>query len=112
MTPEEARELLEAATPGPWRAFMATSGQVIVDSGEIDNAGDAPLAAAAPALAELVANLHYEYAVQVLDEQWRTLCDAWTSEEAARSRYDATPGKHTGRVRIVRRLVSDPEVVE
>lgn len=63
-------------------------------------------------MAETVANLHYEYAVQVLDEQWRTLSDAWTSEEAARSRYDATPGKKTGRVRIVRRLVSDPEVVE
>lgn len=59
-----------------------------------------------------IAGLRYEYAVQVRDERWRTLGDAWTSEPEARARYSATPGKNTGRVRIVRRLVSDPEVVE
>lgn len=134
MTPEEARGLLEAATPGPWRAFMATSGQVIVDSGKLDNAGDVPLATAAPALAELVASMHYEYAVQVekngrkyiitdsTEGHW--LCgddhkvlqdwhsDYMEAEDYAYSwnKYDA---ERTGTTaRIIRRLVSEPEVVE
>ena len=110
MTPEEARGLLEAATPGPWRAFMATSGQVIVDSGKLDNAGDVPLATAAPALAETVAGLRYEYAVQVeRDGVWVVSEDSsWGSYSVAVVRY----GRTEEPARIVRRLVSEPEVVE
>lgn len=118
MNPEEARELRDAATPGPWHVH--TRDRHI--DGETETwlyVGDTPalpvdhqLMSAAPELAEIVAGLRYEYAVQVKDEEWRTLANAWTSREEAKARYDATPGKRTGRVRIVRRLASDVEVVE
>lgn len=115
MTPEQAQELLRGdfasdahqTNVGNLEAGMISTGTYIYGT-----PGDFALTEAAPALAELVASMHYEYAVQVKDEQWRTLGDAWTSKQVARDRYNATPGKNTGRVRIVRRLVSEPEVVE
>lgn len=95
MTPEEAQKLL-ACIDGTEATVLAE----LMDWKEVAQA------------LETIAGLRYEYAVQVRDERWRTLGDAWTSEPEARSRYSATPGKNTGRVRIVRRLVSEPEVAE
>ena len=58
-----------------------------------------------------IAKMTWEYAVQVedVDGGWRTLNDGWLSEKEARARRDGVPGN---RARIVRRLVSDVEVVE
>lgn len=116
MTPEQAQELLRGDFGSSEWCSIVGNLEAGVDrlggSYITGTPGDFALVEAAPELAEQIASMHYEYAVQVLDEQWRTLSDAWTSEEAARSRYNATPGKNTGRVRIVRRLAADPEVVE
>lgn len=140
MSPEHAREMLDRVKEGcplPWEIHttetlecdprevksvrysdpdydghlaysMDYDGTTEIDPDAIE------LIAAAPELAEIVANLRYEYAVQVedVDGGWRTLGDAWTSRQVARDRYEATPGKKTGRVRIVRHLATTPEVVE
>lgn len=80
ITPEEARALLEGATPGPWRNYddPDTDGQIVYDAEGIEvseqlSGYDANLIAAAPDLAAVVAGLRVEYAVQV----WRPEKDAW-----------------------------------
>ncbi|MHC2848817.1 hypothetical protein ACUXOC_000239 [Corynebacterium mucifaciens] len=104
MTPEQAQELLDIANRGE------TDGQRPVTVA----ANHAPLAEAAYALAELVANMHYEYAVRtsrdgnddyVYTSSWYQSYD----EAADRAAEVKRVNPHTT---IVRRLVSDPEVVE
>lgn len=82
MTPDEARAPLDNANVKRIESLLAT-----------------------------IADMDWEYAVQVedVDGGWRTLNDGWLSEQQARARRDGIPGK---RARIVRRLVSEPEVVE
>ena len=69
----------------------------------------AELAAHAPAMAELVANMHYEYAVQVLEDgRWRTLGLRGTYKQAV-----ALANLWRGDTyRVARRLATDWEVVE
>lgn len=101
ITPDKARALLDTARQ------EAGDGQRPVTVA----ANHAPLAEAAPALAHLVANMHYEYAVQVQaepDGMWHMV---------TRWQTDPRPVLPEGRElepdeRIVRRLVSAPEVVE
>lgn len=69
ITPELARELLAKAYPKPrfvdeWTAEEVNLRPVTVTAESV------PLVEAAPALAELVANMHYEYAVQVKGGWW------------------------------------------
>lgn len=88
-----------------------------------------PLVAAAPALAELVANLRYEYLVAVgpehspayatMNSQGRfvgttlLLADRWATEGEAQSLVDELlEGNENSTARVVRRLVTVPEVVE
>lgn len=137
MTPQEAQKLLDAATPGPWGVESGVAGAavyskvgVVCDGTGVD---DAPLIAAAPELAVLIAGLRYEYAVQVPvatavpgEPVWRFFVrrgtnggailtavpglGKWdTSERAAEKRAELH--ELTG-YRIVRRLMSDVEVVE
>lgn len=101
ITPDKARALLDTARQ------EAGDGQRPVTVA----AQYAPLAEAAYALAELVANMHYEYAVEVRS----VLGDYWERV----TRWEPDPqllfpkGKAlVDSARIVRRLVSDPEVVE
>ena len=101
MTPEQARELLDTARQ------EAGDGQRPVTVA----AKYAPLAEAAPALAQTVANMHYEYAVEVRS----VLGDYWERV----TRWEPDPqllfpkGKALAEgARIVRRLATDPEVVE
>lgn len=112
ITPEHARELLDIANRG------AGDGQRPVTVA----ASHAPLAEAAPALAELVANLHYEYAVQKLDgNEWK-LTDldgrALESYESEKVTWWPAPIPQSDIAdrgpgwRIVRRLAGEPEVVE
>ena len=102
ITPERARDLLN----------MAHQGAVFEQRPVTIAANYAPLAEAAPALAELVAGLRYEYAAQVdhtrSDGTTWTKSSPWanTPEEAAAYSKQRKPD------RIVRRLVSDPEVAE
>lgn len=121
ITPEEARELLDKATPGPWEhdgngcvGNYSTREVVCVSGPDMKNdrqvVADRNLIIAAPDLAELVAGLHYEYAVELKHgDWWITSRHRASTIEAAKeiaARYTRTE------TRIVRRLVSDPEVVE
>ena len=116
ITPDKARELLDTARQ------EATDGQRPVTVA----AKYASLAEAAPALAQTVANLHYEYAVQGPDGRWVRETDDRKLELTidpmrALRRYnpfiierlaEAASAQFNGECRIVRRLATDPEVVE
>lgn len=95
---------------------------------------DTPLVAAAPELAQLVADMHYEYAAQVEkngrkyiitdSDEGHWLCgddhkvlQDWHSDYMDAENYAYSWNKHdaerTGTTaRIIRRLVSEPEVTE
>ena len=92
ITPDEARDMLDRA-------------QVDGDLGLT-----AEMAARAPFMAEQIASMYYEYAVLEDVGYWRQRGERFeTFEEAADYRdmkCEEAP------MRIVRRLVSDPEVVE
>lgn len=130
ITPDKAQELLRGD-------FASDAKQTLVGNLEANfdsftgahiagTPGDFALTEAAPALAELVANLHYEYAVQGPDGRWVRETDDRKLELTidpmrALRRYnpfiierlaEAASAQFNGECRIVRRLVSDPEVVE
>lgn len=127
ITPEQARELLDGATPGPWgRTGMGvltdTDGKVIVNGpdGNLDDS-DANLAAAAALYLALVDRLRVEWAAQVMEGgEWlfvkwgpsdvRSHAE-WVTEAEAKNRV--TYWRERGDIaRLVRRLVSEPvEVV-
>lgn len=137
MTPDKAKQLLDNATSGPWqsRGDGPSSGKphlyvcTCEDRTEVAEAvgwDDAPLIAAAPELAELVAGLRYEYAVQVpVNGHWEYTKDDQYGPEVLRNPRDATwySSRHAAKTwadlwddgeespRIVRRLVSEEEVV-
>lgn len=129
MTPEEARELLERATPAPWQVHIRDRHFL----GETETwlyVGDTPalswLMSAAPVLAEQIASMHYEYAVQGPDGRWVRETDdrnlALTIDPMSALRHchpriierlaEAASAQFGCEFRIVRRLVSEPEVVE
>ena len=128
MTPEKARELLDGRTPSPWwwcetdypevTVFHEKYG-IIAKSVDIE---EADLICTAPDLAELVAGMHYEYAVQHdrygewLYETTRhsttkdpTIAMWWDDLEDARD--EARTCYNGCNTRIVSRLVGEPEVV-
>ncbi|WP_052096417.1 hypothetical protein [Corynebacterium ulcerans] len=136
MTPEEARELLKGTTPGPWYAISNTPFVSIVEEdsedGEIfdfpDDGEDGPqpdhdLIAAAPVLAEIIAGMQAEYAVQVqsLSDNWYYYNGRgdwqihphlarwfWSAQDA----HALIPYSQKEKFRIVRRYVTDVEGVE
>lgn len=120
--PERARELREGAQPGPWRTETIDGAlHVLVPSGNgAPEEADLPLIAAAPDLAEIVAGMEWEYTVYVYlgDEaimQWgfeEAEVGSWT-DELGRAEYVRDALIKEGRqARLVRRLVTDVEVVE
>ena len=132
ISPERAQELLDDATPGPWR-ISTTEGIGGLGFAE-DFYQDDPrekanvaLAAAAPELAQTIAGMRYEYAVQVSTdggESWRFAhggtkstpdpidpCWWFRTEEEARDFAKFRTTKRSS-ARVVRRLVTDVEVVE
>lgn len=141
MTPDKARELLENATAGPWEykdytVYMNACRDVLtIPDGVygVIQEQDGPLVAAAPDLAELVAGMHYEYAAQVEhDGRKKTVTDSdgglwlcghinsemqhWHRDRKDAQEYadcwDSHYSKSTGATaRVVRRLVSEEEVV-
>lgn len=128
ITPKLARELLAKAYPEPrvvdeWTAEEVDLRPVTVTAEFV------PLVEAAPALAELVANLRYEYLVAVgpehssvyatMNSQGRfvgatlLLADRWATKGEAQSLVDELrEGNENSTARVVRRLVSEPEVAE
>ena len=143
---QDAKQLLDGATPGPWKFEESTGyeypagpewGPMMTelehsvqdkdgyhlfgaynDYRMIEAPGNLPLAAAAPELAQALAEETYEYAVQAkTGSKWEYMQDgffrdAWFSElrkAKAGARELRSIGKET---RIVRRRVSPPEVID
>lgn len=133
ISPERARELLDTASSGPWKVIdeypdgvRRPDDSCLIHTPDCKYMGimqlqDAHLTAAAPDLAETIAGMRWEYAVQLYlptksGRKWMLDPDLfagnWTDD-----RYvaDHTLGALTEvgyQARIVRRLVSDPEVIE
>ena len=116
ITPDQAQNLLDGATPGPWwihPAYGTVEPDVI--SGEgcrfVATDEDLNLSAKAPGMAQTIAGMTVEYALETL---WGTGHD-W----AVTTGWFPTPERawadlalDTGPTRLVRRLVSETEVVE
>lgn len=146
VSPEWAQKLLQDTTPERWqfRQDVADLPDGTQEIGHIVHAdgtplfecwdgvidthpGNLPLAAAAPELAQLVAGMRYEYAVQVSSdggETWRFAhgatkaifdpikpCWWFRTEEEAQDFAKFRTTKRSS-ARVVRRLVTDVEVVE
>lgn len=113
ITPQQAQELLRGDFASEVRERMVgnlEAGFNSFDGAHIEGTpGDFALAEAAPELAELVANMHYEYAAQVLEDGWwRTLGLRGTYKQAV-----ALANLWRGDTyRVARRLTTDWEVFE
>ena len=116
---KDAKQLLDGATPAPWEHYN-DHGIVSLTSGDTPiatdlNTWDADLIAAAPELAQALAEETYEYAVQVKrGDGWEYTYESWDnrwqgsySVQEVRAQRDH-PGEET---RIVRRRISPPEVI-
>ena len=133
ISPEQARELLTGGEPGPWELIgeyqdgepRPDESYLIHTRGGkhmgIMHGKDAALTAAAPDLAETIAGMTYEYTVYVyLGEkhiiQWSFEEDShvgdWTGDLDKAEYVRDSLAKEGRRARVVRRLVSYPEVVE
>lgn len=145
MTPEKAHELRQGAQRGPWEytypIVKTKGGAGLLTAADpeygVIGEGDGPLVAAAPELAEIVANMHYEYVVEArmladaAPSVWMP-CDSWglTGYDSMRAN-EPWAGPRRWRavgaaemcadnaraygdrdVRIVRRLVTDVEAIE
>lgn len=128
ISPERAKELRKGAQPGPWsynRPIVETDGgrgQLTAadpEYGVIDE-GDGPLIAAAPDLAEIVAGMTYEYTVYVYRDGRLIMQCGFEDDEVAGWTDDRDLAVYVRdilvadgcRARLVRRLVTAPEVVE
>lgn len=126
--PERAKELREGAQPGPWEykyPHVETMGGLSLltvadpEYGVI-NEGDGPLVAAAPDLAETIAGMTYEYTVYVYGDGKLIMQCGFEDDEVAGWTDNFTVAAYLreslvedGRdARLVRRLVTAPEVVE
>lgn len=126
MTPDEARDLLDGTTPGPWE--VDESEHHVWAIGPIDGSAngselccqitDARLAAHAPALAAMIAGMHEEWGVLYEShfgglvahhEQWKDSYSKPFDRDSARRFADKCERSHHENVRIVRRYVTTPE---
>ena len=123
---KDAKQLLAGTTPAPWvTGGKDESGNIYVGNPSEEGnlvatvgSADADLIAAAPELAQALAEETYEYAVQAkAGSKWEYMQDgffrdAWFSElrkAKAGARELRSISKET---RIVRRRVSPPEVID
>ena len=122
---QDAKKPLEGATPGPWiTGGKDESGNIYIGNPSeygnlVATSGicDADLIAAAPELAQALAEETYEYSVQAkTGSKWEHMQDgffrdAWFSE-LRKAEDGARELRSIGReTRIVRRRVSPPEVI-
>lgn len=108
ITPEQARELLDGATPGPWEAsydeiYCATRLYERGEGDEIDDEDSWELARHAPDLAQTVAALRWEYGV----EQATGVTQWFRSRPMAEAHAEVH-----GCFRLVRRLVGPNETAD
>lgn len=129
MTPEQARALLDGTTPAPWEhsdsygiTEISAPGKAIATDA---NPKDAPLIAAAPDMAAMIANMTVEYSVErncsVIEGEpdWEKIGFGmypgiiantfWTTEKKLAERlYEEAKTGHLP-VRIVMRYVTAPQ---
>ena len=135
ITPDQARELLDGATPGPWKKRRDRDGTpiaVVVSAGPTERhhimtaepacseeraQADTGLIAAAPDLAQTIAGMTEEWGVE-RDRPCSAYIDgtvarwtAWIGDEA-RARKACAMLPRGGNPRLVRRLVGPVEVTE
>ncbi|QDF20026.1 hypothetical protein HWC45_gp52 [Corynebacterium phage Stiles] len=113
MTPDEARRLLAGTTPGPWDLSSSRSVvgiDIVMYDGTVMERRNIALAAAAPVLAAMIANMREEYRAeqQVHVGVWLPLC-SWYDHDTAQF-FAAVVGD--GVTRIVRRYVTEQEAVD
>ena len=124
ITPDQAQTLLDGATPGPWKKRRDRDGTpiaVVVSAGPTDRhhimtaepacseeraQADTGLIAAAPALAQTIAGMRWEYAVEHLGH-----VSPWGSRESAEDdlRYYLRTSMFIPH--LVRRLVGPAEPI-
>lgn len=111
-TPEQARELIDGAVPGPWDASFddesdATRLYQWGEDEEIEDSESWELARNAPDLAQTIAGMRWEYGVEHLGHVSR-----WGSRESAEDDFSYYFRTGSFIPRLVRRLVGPVEVVE
>ena len=131
MTPDEALDLLDGTTHGPWEwregkdqngEFVALRGPDGADAlrtwdGDLYASGvhgtdaDKALVAAAPTLAAMIAGMRALYGVEVqrANGDWLPPYSWHDSPEQARACVTALHVRHTANRRLVRRYVTTPE---
>lgn len=129
ITPDQARELLDGATPGPWEALfdneaIETDASTVLcnTDGAVEwgrnTEHDVPLAAAAPELAQTIAGMRWEYGVEqhTLDNpHWHTAIPydrGFDQDKCTQLAETFRANNPHNKYRIVRRLVSKPEVID
>ena len=119
---QDAKKLLDGATPGPWEVdidglevYSTVDGDAVAHA---QTPSDADLIAAAPELAQALAEETWEYSFQILRrDEWEHASDRISGvDEWFPSKYVADfimdAAQKSGYVcRLVRRRVSQPEVV-
>ena len=116
ITPDQARELLDGATPGPWDASFddeadATRLYPWCEDEEIDDGESWELARNAPGLAQTIAGMREEWAVEMyhdVDDTWRQYTTWVATREGASQHLTADLG-WARQYRLVRRLVGPVE---
>lgn len=127
ITPDQARELLDGATPGPWdfdehdaimngRVFkLRQPGKpgIRVSATAYGHNGDPELIAAAPDMAETIAGMTIQYGIMrdlIMAPGYRR--PIWFNTEAEARKEMSRDDLDGINPRLVRRLVSDVEVVD
>ena len=117
---KDAKQLLDGATPGPWEVdidglevYSTVDGDAVAHA---QTPSDADLIAAAPELAQALAEETWEYTQEIyFDGKWQPIYeDLWydNPEECESLFLDIEPWKWNNEpVRIVRRRVSPMEVI-
>lgn len=118
MTPDEARDVLDGTTPGPWEvrddagllAVSSDAGPVAIDMHE----SDADLISAAPDMAAVIAGMHEEWGVKFGESAHASAHIAWGFRSESSARHYRAIARNTGNEtpRIVRRYVTEPEVAD
>ena len=121
ITPDQARELLDGATPGPWDASFddeadATRLYPWGEDEEIEDRDSWELARRAPDLAQTIAGMTWQHAVEVYNADakcWIQGSEWISNREVAEQDIDAYSRAYCGApTRLVRRLVGPVEVTE
>lgn len=120
MTPDEARDLLDGTTPGPWffddgmDGSIYTIGPIVPSGTELEcTTDDAALAAHAPDMAAMIAGMREEWSRQARitgDPEWHPIRWCRSRDEAERTYWTRSlPTGARVEYRLVPRYILEPE---